>query len=212
MKKILLSIIIVLLLCSVNIIAQQKVVLRQDGSIEYLNKGNNEVIPLSKVPTEYALRKKSGSNSIMDVDDTLGYGHLFPPNGTNFGFHGLDRMVMWFKAPADMIIHSAGFNTYPDANLYNQECRLKLVRFAWDMDSINTQAAPEYLGYYELNSGGLAYPWTAYLDDSDICGDWISNNGKTSPFGHDIWSNDSLGLSWGVSVKPDDDLPTTEYQ
>ena len=88
MKKILLSIIIVLLLCSVNIIAQQKVVLRQDGSIEYLNKGNNEVIPLSKVPTEYALRKKSGSNSIMDVDDTLGYGHLFPPNGTNFGFHG----------------------------------------------------------------------------------------------------------------------------
>ena len=142
MKKILLPIIIVLFLCSVNIIAQQKVVLRQDGSIEYLNKGNNEVIPLSKVPTEYALRKTSGWNSIMDVDDTLGYGHLFLPNGTNFGFHGYDRMVMWFKAPADMIIHSAGFNTYPDANPYNQECRLKLVRFAW-----GTSSSPVILHY-----------------------------------------------------------------
>jgi hypothetical protein len=163
---------------------------------------NGKFIPKEKVDKYEKPYHKDNLNRNMfgdillspdDLEDTLGYKDLWG-TGVRFGFEGEDRMVMWFEAPADMRIISAGFMCTDNDD--TSAASVKLVEFAWTMDEINNAVPrPTYLGYYEATGNGFNDA-TAYLDDPDRTGDWVDSTGlgKTSPFGNDIWSDGGVGF------------------
>ncbi len=134
-----------------------------------------------------------------DAADTLGYRSFFsPPPNSNFGFFGQDRMIQWFKAPADMRIVSAGIMCVAKDDTVGggTAAGLKLVKFAWTMDQIQNQVPfPTHLGYYEATGNGYCDA-TAYLDDIDRTGGWVDSTGLGlgSPFGNDLWSDAGVGF------------------
>ncbi|MCK5469260.1 MAG: hypothetical protein KAI99_12140, partial [Cyclobacteriaceae bacterium] len=166
---------------------------------------NGKFIPKEKVDKFKKPHYKDNLNRNMfgdillspdDLEDTLGYKDLWG-TGVRFGFEGEDRMTMWFEAPADMRIISAGFMCTNNDD--TSAAWVKLVEFAWTLDEINNNIpwTPDrfYLGYYEATGNGFNDA-TAYLDDVDRTGPWVDSTGLglTSPFGNDLWSDQGVGF------------------
>jgi len=202
LNKILLPLLILIMLpLAVNAQEVKPTNENEGEKIYYLHKG--KLFPKDQLENYTKPRYKDNLNrnifgdvvlSPDDLADTLGYRQFFsaPPN-SNFGFFGQDRMVMWFEAPAEMRIVSAGVLCYENND--TTAIALKLINFAWTMDQIRNQVPfPTYLGYYEAAGNGYNDA-TAYLDDPDITGGWVDSTyqGLTSPFGNDLWSDGGEG-------------------
>ncbi|MCK5705231.1 MAG: hypothetical protein KAI29_28970, partial [Cyclobacteriaceae bacterium] len=197
MKSVIIILLInILFFISANILAQEE---------KYLLNTRGELVPVSVVekyvkPQYNDNLKRNIFGDVLfdpnDLEDTLSYRDFFPATGSqNFGFFGQAVMIQWFVAPADMRIVAAGVMCVSKDSA-NTQAALKLVKFAWTLDEISTIETPINLGYYEAVSGGGWFEITAYLDNPDRTGPWVdvTGNGLTSPFGHDLWSNNGVGI------------------
>jgi len=172
--------------------------------VYYLHNGKftpKEVVEKYKKPKHNDNLNRSRFGDVYlspdDLEDTLGFKGLYPPNyaGYSFGMFGQDRMIQWVEAPADMRIVSVGMMCVDKDDTTNGSASIKLVEFAWTMDQIENVVTPQYMGYYEATGSGYNDA-TAFLDDPDRTGGWVDSSGLglTSPFGNDIWSDGGVGF------------------
>jgi hypothetical protein len=192
---------IVLSLLPILLYAQEKTVLKPKG-MTIIRSGHNqtEVLPVGKWVKSVQKKQNNGiyqkisnSDNSLTLIDTL----FTEPNpitpGSNFGFFGQDRMVMWFEAPADLYLREVGFDfisIYSDAT----QVEVKIVQVVKPRNEL------EYLqntwwGYYEALGNGY-HDATAYLDDPDRTGPWVVSPIAPDPdeiFGNDIWSDFGVG-------------------
>jgi hypothetical protein len=189
------TIIAVVILLPAFLSAQEKTVLRADGKII---KHTGDVKTLEVQPIRDAklgiLEDQSDINkfSLMTPNspdgtiDTLG----FPgPWDSNFGFFGQDWFVGWFECPADLTIKQIGFACYE--NLFAQDIEVKIVSLNWSKEDLMSMDIA-LRGYYEAEDNGYN-DITAFLDNEDRTGPWVSIDGSPEPFGNDLWGDDGNG-------------------
>jgi len=189
------TILAVVILLPAFLSAQEKTVLRADGKII---KHTGDVKTLEVQPIRDAklgiLEHQNDINkfSLMTPNspdgtiDTLG----FPgPWDSNFGFFGQDWFVGWFECPANLTIKQVGFACFENVDAQNAE--VKIVKVNWSREELMSMTAA-LRGYYPAVGNGYN-DITAFLDNEDRTGDWVSFDGGTEPFGNDLWSDDGAG-------------------
>jgi len=178
----------ILFLCATILTAQNKILKPagfssgQDNEIQRIKKTVSEHRGFKKIiPYDYSI------NGVTGTIDTLRYATTDYNWGTNFGFFGQDVMLQWFQAPADMDINAVSFFCTGDSN---SAVSVKIVLMNWDIDQMQ-EVGSRLLGYYEADDGA-----SAFLDDPETTGDWISQDSLWgAPFGHDLWSDEGLGVT-----------------
>ena len=187
-----------------NIIGDTEMKEKKEEKVYYLH--NGKFIPKEKADNyEKPVHNDNLNRNIFgdiylspdDLEDTLGYRQYFFSPNSNFGFFGQNIMIQWFEAPADMRILSVGMMCVAKDDT-TTAASVKLVKFDWTMDEISNfpwSSAGVYLGYYEAVGGGFSQI-TAYLDDPERTGGWVDSSGVgyDSPFGHDLWSDNGVGI------------------
>ena len=100
-------------------------------------------------------------------------------------------MLQWFNLEC-MEIVAVGLMC--QENDLNAQASVKLVKFNWDKELLDTISFPQRLGYYEADGNGYNNI-TAFLDDPDRTGPWIdvTGNNLEGPFVEDLWSNNGSG-------------------
>lgn len=201
-----LTLFLFLLLLSSTLIAQQS---------RYVMKPGGELIKLdAKTDVRTAIQKakltdlsgKPVKSIFPDANiistgilDTLSY--FNPPNAdytSRFGFYGQDVMLTWFVAPAEMVIKAIGVKPAAEDVLASQ-ISVRLIKFNWSLDELNSFTAAQYLGYYPSDGDGFnnvsAFP-------EDATGDWVDKSEgayPTPPWDHpdyDLWSD--FGFGWPI--------------
>jgi len=187
---------VVIMISSMTLFAQDRVVMRPDGKF-YRFDGNESTIEVMKIkPSTIKQQIKSAfQNPVSDngIIDTLGYND--GTFNTNFGFFGQDWMLQWFVAPADLIIKGFAFLATDDSGLLNGAyLESKIVRVNLTEDQL-LMTPVERNGYYQASGNGYNNI-TAFLDNPDRTGGWTSIGGEPEPFNSDIWSDD--GFSYPI--------------
>jgi Secretion system C-terminal sorting domain len=182
-------IILLFLFISFHPLAQEKMILKPDGTLHKNRFGRlNEVKRLDgKIIQQFNTRNYYNSNET--AIDTLQYMGIFD---SNFGMFGQDWMLQWYIAPADLIIKEIGFNCTDDfAGTYAE---VKIVKVNWTGEELQNSET-QRRGYYEAVGNGYN-DITAFLDNPDRTGGWTSiQPGDSEPFGEDLWSNQGAGLT-----------------
>ena len=204
MKRFLL--IIISLIVQLPLSAQQRMILKPDGRLNPVTKGsiNREIRHIDK-------HKVSGTgNSTIDYSrnnfnsppgdiDTL---RLPGPSwaSNQFVFYSQEWLLQWLQCPTDLILKKVGFSCgYNDANA---SVEVKVVKVNWSYEDI-FNAPVEWHGWYEASGNGFN-DITAFLDNPDRTGSWISEDGgKPQPFREDIWSICGIGDTIVPTVQPD---------
>lgn len=188
--------------------AQNKAVLKSDGSVIKLEnaKDMHEALQISKIKNAQginAVNKFPGKSFIAaGKADTLTMRKLGGTWGTNFGFNGGDVFLNFFEAPADLTIKAAGFGVTDATGSANTNVSLRLIKFNWTMDDFKQFGGAAYrLGYYpEDNDGhknsmpfpeGNSGPWVSYGATTPATMPWEHAD-------YDLWSDEGLG--WPVDV------------
>jgi hypothetical protein len=208
MLKKIATIFVSVLLLSAFLYAQDHSILRPNGKIiKYRGDLKNlEIRPnkLYKNSVHNSVTKNVYSNpgNILDKVDTLGFSGPWASN--QFVFYSQDVMLQWFVCPADLTILQVGFSNY--ANDPGGQEEVKLVKVNWSADDL-LDAPIALHGYYEATANG----WndaTAFMDNPDITGGWVSlDGGLPEPFGEDLWSEGGVGLT----LTPTTDTDPTTY-
>ena len=209
------TVLVVLFILPIFINAQERTVLKPLG-MSYLpagSSGNAEVIPLSKYQVfkmKQSLKNKNIHNNYSNPDNTLTLIDTLFTNpipitpGSNFGFFGQDRMLMWFEAPADLFLKEVGFD-FISINQPAPLLEVKIVQVVRPKNELE-YLGDDWWGWYEATGNGQ-FNATAFLDDPDRTGPWVPNPLAPDPneiFGSDIWSD--LGV--GQPFTPDNDTLT----
>ena len=203
MKRFLL--IIVPLLIQLPLSAQQKMILRPDGSLSPITKSrvNNEIRYIDK---HKLLGTRNNSldfnreyfNSPTGNIDTLRLPDTWASN--QFVFYSQDWLLQWFQCPTDLILKKVGFSCA--GNDSNASMEVKVVKVNWSYEDI-FDAPVERHGYYEAAGNGYN-DITAFIDNPDRTGSWVSEDGGLQePFGEDVWSIDGIGDTIVPTVQPD---------
>ena len=183
---------------------------KSDGSVEPFN--YDEVLPVQKLklvdkPFVRGIHQLPlGTEGLID---TVYQRDWWPaPSNSRFGWQGQDVMIQWFKAPADMILKSAGFNecNSTEPNLATQ-VEVKIVSINWTEAELiaATTGAAKHLGYYDAPGNGYndAEPLIDDFDGLNVWSNWHvldSTTAMSEPFGTDIWSDGGSGAP--VAVDP----------
>jgi len=191
-----------ILFFSVFLFAQEKAILRSDGSlIKYKGDLKNLEVQSNKghkVGDQFITKKHSGHNSVLGTIDTLIYDVPFT---TLFNQYGQDWMLQWFVAPADMNIQKVGWVC--NANATGQDVEMKIVKVNWTVDELKNAGIAQH-GYYEATGNGFN-DITAFMDNIDITGGWVSKDGGLpEPFGNDIWSDGGVGYIYNPTPNDTD--------
>jgi hypothetical protein len=190
MKKII-FIIIFIDFCFVPI-AQQKTILRPDGKLYIIGTEIN-TYELNQINSNDLLKIKMDNlneRNIYQLIDTIGYNDgTFDTSAT---LNMMDRLLQWFKAPADLTIKSFAFYcTQNDGNYWIEN---NIVKVQWNEDSLLT-ATELPRGYYEALNNGFNNI-TAFWDEPDRTGGWTSIQSEdTEPFGETIWNDGGFSQS-----------------
>jgi Secretion system C-terminal sorting domain len=221
MQKNFVTVLIVLLFLPVFLFAQEKTGLKPKGVTVIHNKhiGNLENIPISKVKNLRSKQISSVTNkafqsiiplnpsNLVDTFYTVTDPYNINSYGSNFGFFGQDRMVQWFQAPADLILHEVWFALYsayaPQANL-----EVKIVAYQPGITTGDLEfLTDDWAGWYEATGNGY-HDATAFFDDPDRTGAWQSVN-RNETFEHDIWSDGGVGKTITPSDYSTDSVTVT---
>ena len=188
--------------------AQNKAVLKSDGSVIKLEnaKDMHEALQISKIKNAQginAVNKFPGKSfTAAGKLDTLTMRKLGGTWNTNFGFNGGDVFLNFFEAPADLTIKAAGFGVTDATGSANTNVSVRLMKFNWTMEDFKQFGGQAYrLGYYPEDNDGhknsMPFP-------EGNAGPWVSYNPttpSTMPWEHadyDLWSDEGLG--WPVDV------------
>ena len=191
------TILFTITLFSAFLSAQEHTILTPDGKI-VKHKGalKNFEIQSSKgnkTSNQNFIEKfSSAPNNPLNTIDTLRPPGPFQTNAFVFG--GQDVMVAWYRAPADMFINKVGFackDPQPDPD---ETVEVKLVSMNWSYEDL-LNAPVAHRGYYEATGNGFL-DITAFMDNPDITGGWVSIDGSPEPFGHDLWGD--AGAGWPI--------------
>ena len=185
---------LIIIMSSMTLFAQDRMVMRPDGKF-YRFKGNENSFEVMKIKPNSDQQRVNPTIrnplSVNDVIDTLGYND--GSFNTNFGFFGQDWMLQWFVAPADLIIK--GFADWITDNLppfLPPILEGKIVSIKLNEEQL-ISAPVEWEGYYPASGNGYN-DITAFLDNPDRTGEWISKSGDPEPFDTDIWSDGGVGF------------------
>jgi hypothetical protein len=208
MFKRLFTISLVLLILSSLSIAQDRVILMNNGTTVDLQDDTNlkEAIRKSK----YFERDGSMAKHSFNTDftaagliDTLDYYN--GDHTSRFGLNSQDVMLTWFVAPADLIVKAIGVQAATDDIEGESTVSVKLVKLNYSAEEMYTQAA-SFLGAYPSDGDGFAN-WGAFPEEAT--GEWQDVNAAdgidySSPFGedYDLWSEDGFG--WPIIPQPFD--------
>lgn len=209
MLRNLFTLLLVVVLFSALMNAQEKTYMRPDGKFYKSNQtpSSYEVMKMKHVRPETGtfksptVNKPAGTNGLID---TLSY--PMPSPGVNFGALGQDAVLQWFKAPADLTIKAFAFYCTDAAAVANGGI------FEGKIVKVNSTEADllalgdKYHGYYEATANGY-HDATSFLDNADRTGAWVPiTGGLLEPFGADIWSD----AGFGAPITPDETL--NDYQ
>jgi hypothetical protein len=176
--------------------AQEQTYMRPDGKFYKSNKvpTSYEVMKMKHLPKETFNSNTMPAGPLAGVNgllDTLFYPRPATGN-SNFGVFGQDSYLQWFKAPAELIIKGFAFLSTDDAGVANGAIfEGKIVSVNMPEDSLFAQPV-HWDGYYEATGNGYNNI-TAFLDNADRTGPWVSKSGQMEPFGADIWSDGGFG-------------------
>ncbi|MDP3149477.1 MAG: T9SS type A sorting domain-containing protein [Ignavibacteria bacterium] len=190
------------LFTQVFLVAQQKMILRPDNTLEKITKSFDGREVMKAQPSKHAVQSKAIkshtlSKSVNGIIDTL---FMDVDWDSNFGAFGQDWVMQWFQAPTDLIIKQVGFSTY-DQSSPNVE--IKIVRVKWTPAEL-LAAGEKNWGYYQATGNGFN-DITAFPTNPDATGGWVAvQAGAASPFDvTDIWSDAGTGNPM-VGVKQTD--------
>lgn len=183
------------LFAQVFVLAQQKMILRPDNTLEkvtnyvqddvtILAPSKNHAIP------NHAIQTSKFSKSVNGLIDTLQYNDGSWNNG--FIQNGTQWFMQWFKAPADLIVKKLGYRL--SSNDYNSSVELKIVKVLWSeatLKSFGDKLQGKYIATANGVNGISAFPSNPEYNHEG----WNSNGlGTTSPFDStDIWSDGGMG-------------------
>ena len=181
------------LFAQVFLVAQQKMILRPDNTLEKVTKSFDGREVMRAQPSKHAVQIKAIkshtlSKSVNGIIDTL----IQEPSvwGSNFGAFGQDWLMQWFQAPTDLIIKEVGFSCYDPAS---PNVEIKIVRVLWTKEQLMA-AGEKQFGYYQATGNGYNNI-TAFPTNPDATGGWVAiQAGAASPFDvTDIWSDAGTG-------------------
>ncbi len=204
------NVIISFLFISSLLFAQERMILRTNGEQIKLNRQKN----LREAITESKIKRSDGKifknqfistdNSAIYNEDTLTYREVGGTFNTNFGFFGQDALLMWFEAPADIVIKGIGFTCADDTGVENATISLRLVKLNWTKDNLQSYNESKQIGYYP--STGDGFNQVDYFGEN-ATGNWVSNdennplppwsnheNPDSNTFIYDLWSDDGYGV------------------
>ncbi|MCK9210142.1 MAG: T9SS type A sorting domain-containing protein [Ignavibacteriaceae bacterium] len=180
------------LFTQVFVLAQQKMILRPDNTLEkvtnYFDGRENIMVQQNKHGVQNpAIKTHTLSKSVNGTIDTL---FIDVTWGSNFGAFGQDWLMQWYQAPADLIIKQVGFACY-DPSYPSVE--IKIVKVLWTKAQLLAAGEKQY-GYYQATGNGFNNI-TAFPTNPDATGGWTAvQAGATSPFDvTDIWSDGGTG-------------------
>ncbi|MBK6912313.1 MAG: T9SS type A sorting domain-containing protein [Ignavibacteriales bacterium] len=185
---------VVIIISSMTLIAQERMVMRPDGKFYRFNGNENsfEVMKIKPNTNKQQIRSTvKNPISANGIIDTLGYND--GTFNTDFGSFGQDWMLQWFVAPADLIIKGFAFLATDNSGLLNGAyLESKIVKVNLTEDQLLITPA-ERDGYYQASGNGYNNI-TAFLDNPDRTGGWTSISGDPEPFGSDIWSDGGFSV------------------
>ena len=200
-KKLFTVTFVAVILLSAFLSAQDHSVLRPDGDIiKYkgdLRKMETRSYKNLNIPIQNVTKNVySKPQNVLGTIDTLRLPG--PPWASNqFVFYGQDWMLQWFKAPADLTIKKVGFAS--GGNDLSSVVEVKLVKVNLTYDQI-LYAPVARRGYYEATGNGFNNA-TAFMDNPDKTGSWVSFGTLPEPFGNDIWADAGFGLTITPTVQ-----------
>ena len=195
---------------STLLLAQERMILRTNGEKIKINahKDLREAITESKIKrsdgTFFNSHFVNTSQTMGYNEDTLSYRQVGGTWNTNFGFFGQDVMMMWFEAPADMIIEGIGFTCSDDTGADNATISLRLLRLNWTKDMLQNFSEDQHIGYYPSNGDGFnnvdyfgefaTGNWIS-KDENNTLPPWTNNeNPDSNTFQYDLWSDHGFGF------------------
>jgi Secretion system C-terminal sorting domain len=217
---------ILFIFLSTILFAQERMILRTNGEQIKLNhkKDLQEAITESKIKRSdgkvFDNQFISSPQNINGVVDTIAYRRQSGSFNNNFGFFGQDAMLMWFEAPADMVIKAIGFTCSDDTGAVNASVSLRLIRLNWTKERLKNITSATLIGYYpsigdgfneidmfgeEATSGWVSkdsnYPLPPWTDNVDP---------EANTFDYDIWSD--AGFPWPITpVASPHDAPVYQW-
>ncbi len=184
---------LLVLFSQVFLLAQQKMILRPDNTLEKVTQvydgHETMMVPPSKHQVQnHAIQTHHISKSVNGTIDTLNYND--GSWNTNFGAFGQDWLMQWYVCPADLTIKQVGYST-TDASSPNVE--IKIVKVLWTKAQL-AAAGEKNQGYYTATGNGYN-DITAFPTNPDANGGWVAvNSGVASPFDvADVWSDAGVG-------------------
>ena len=207
--------VIFLFLFGATLLAQNKVTLKPIGAT-YIKGSTGEAITITnKEKRNIPAFRTQGPQVINNVTgdiDTLSYRKLLGNFSwdTQFTFYAQDIACMWYQAPTDLIIHSAGFAMYDNSN--GIDVSLKLVKYTGRTIDELQNGGTTWQGYYP--SAGDGYDEIGATPD-EATGDWVPGSASApqgEPFpgsDFDLWSD--AGFGWPVAAPADNDEGTYHW-
>ena len=193
------------LFTQVFVLAQQKMILRPDNTLEKVTNyfDGHETIMVQqdkRAVRNHAVQTSKLSKGVNGTIDTLRIND--GSFNTNFGGFGQDWLMQWYIAPADLTIKQIGYST-TDAAWASVE--LKIVKVKWTKAQL-AAAGEKNWGYYPATGNGFN-DITAFPTNPDVTStDWHAVQtgvpGTVSPFDvTDIWSDAGSGAPSTAEVQ-----------
>lgn len=185
---------IAVMLIPAFISAQEQTYMRPDGKFYKSSKvpTSYEVMKVKHLPKDNEIQPLGPLAGTDGLLDTLRYPRPSTGN-SNFGAFGKDVFLQWFKAPADLTIKGFAFLSTDDAGVANGAIlEGKIVSVNWTEEQLMANLPARREGYYEATGNGYN-DITAFLDNADRTGNWVSVSGAPELFGNDIWSDGGFG-------------------
>ncbi|MCK9425286.1 MAG: T9SS type A sorting domain-containing protein [Ignavibacteriaceae bacterium] len=182
------------LFSQVFLVAQQKMILRPDNTLEKVTRtfdGHETImVPPSKHAVQnHTIKSRTLAKSVNGTIDTLFYND--GSFNTNFGFFGQDWGMQWFIAPTELIIKKVGYSSTDDTG---GDAEIKIVKLLWTKAQL-AATGTTLEGRYEATGNGFNNI-TAFPSNPDAtAGGWQAiKEGATSPFDVvDVWSDAGSG-------------------
>lgn len=193
-----------LLLCfSLMVYAQEESVLKPLGVGYYSKHNNPEVIFANPTKGTTVYTSSSISNppltgAILGTIDTLSYRRSIGGNpAAYFTFYSGDYILVWYEAPADLVIKQVGFASYFNAT--NTEVAVKIYKVGNGITTaqlLNAGLAVKQ-GTFKASDPSYSLGYAGFADESDGSGYINASPGKFAafPFAEDIWSDAGFGLT-----------------
>lgn len=180
MKQIKQFLILILSFSSI-LFAQERMIIQSNGEQIKLNhkKDLRKAIKETKIKGRNSVIAKNHfvnvNNRTAGLFDTLSYRPFGGSFNTDFGFFDQDVMLMWFEAPADMIIKAIGFTCSDDDEYINDSTTvgLRLIKLNWSKEQLKNFNSATYQGYYPSDENALN---NADYFGENASGSWVSTD------------------------------------